>query len=279
MSSIKRLGRAVLIGVVASTTSSVALGWHTEDDRVTDGSAYTEPERTLRVGLTGTRWGIIDRFTVGTSFLQWGLLQSPNVNAKLGVVRWDPLSVSLGTGVSYVDTDWLLWFDVGDDAHARVLVVPARLYTSVRISKRWSWHSGLEQTFVKVYGRYDPSEVQGALVTSNMRAVGTLEWRPYRFMAVLLLARYMIFQTVGGTVGFDVPVDDRTSVAGTATATTGAFDFPHAFAVVPSVHLSWKRLNLRYGVGYGNYMIPGVNFTLPRRGVVPMVDVWWRFDL
>ena len=52
-----------------------------------------------------------------------------------------------------------------------MLVVPTQLYTSVRINPRWSWHSGLEQTFViasRPGGRGDLI-VRGA-VSSDLRA-------------------------------------------------------------------------------------------------------------
>ena len=44
-----------------------------------------------------------------------------------------------------------------------------------------------------------------------------------------------------------------------------------------SVVFSWKVFNLRLGVGYGNYSIPGINLVLPKKTLIPDLDFYFRF--
>jgi hypothetical protein len=43
------------------------------------------------------------------------------------------------------------------------------------------------------------------------------------------------------------------------------------------VFLSFRHLNLRAGVGYGNYSVPGVNVIVPGLRPFPVFDLFWRW--
>src|SRR5207302_11492813 len=49
-----------------------------------------------------------------------------------------------------------------------------------------------------------------------------------------------------------------------------------AWAVSAAMHLAERHFNLRLGVEYGNYHVPLLNLVTPDRGVMPMLDVYWR---
>jgi hypothetical protein len=71
--------------------------------------------------------------------------------------------------------------------------------------------------------------------------------------------------------------DDFTTVAVHSDVTGGQFEVSDGFSIVPGVHLSWGELNLRAGLGYGNYNLPLVNFVLPRRTLIPDFDLFFVF--
>jgi len=44
-----------------------------------------------------------------------------------------------------------------------------------------------------------------------------------------------------------------------------------------AAHYARAHFNLRLGLDAGNYHLPIVNFVLPQRGVLPTLDMYWRF--
>jgi len=54
-------------------------------------------------------------------------------------------------------------------------------------------------------------------------------------------------------------------------------NFRNAFSIVPGLAWSWSSFNLRIGVGYGNYNVPGVNFMIEQRTPIPQFDLFWTF--
>ena len=53
--------------------------------------------------------------------------------------------------------------------------------------------------------------------------------------------------------------------------------FPQTFNLVPGVAYSGNTFNIEAGLGYGSFNLPGVNFMIPTRSVVPYFDMYWRF--
>jgi len=47
--------------------------------------------------------------------------------------------------------------------------------------------------------------------------------------------------------------------------------------IVPSFAFSWQTFNLELGLGYGNFNVPGVNFMINRRTLIPTLDMYWTF--
>ena len=58
------------------------------------------------------------------------------------------------------------------------------------------------------------------------------------------------------------------------TAETDIVDVSGAYSIVPALHFGWETLNLRLGLGYGNWSIPGLNFVVPARTVIPEFDFY-----
>lgn len=156
-------------------------------------------------------------------------------------------------------------------------IIPVDLTGTFVLHDRWSLSFGSTFTGDYLSGTFDEDDFAGAAAVSNLQLHTTLEWRMSRLVAMQLHARYSVFQTTGAAVEAEVMPDDFTTIRAVAIAESDIFDFLHAFQVVPRFHFPWHKFNLAAGVGYGNPVIPFVNFVLPTRGLVPELDLYWRF--
>jgi hypothetical protein len=104
------------------------------------------------------------------------------------------------------------------------------------------------------------------------------EFRASRSLALVLTGRYQVFQVIDGNTTFTTRPDDYTSVEVVAAARDDStVNFRNAFSIVPALAWSWNTFNLRAGIGYGNFNVPGVNFMIERRTPIPQFDLFWTF--
>ena len=72
-------------------------------------------------------------------------------------------------------------------------------------------------------------------------------------------------------------LDEFTTAELQAEGETSVLDLVDGSSLVFGALLSWQRFNLRLGASFGNYNIPGVNFVIAGRLIVPEIDMYWRF--
>lgn len=268
-----RLGLAAAVAcVVVATAPRTAWADHTEGERIVDQTAYTLPKGRFQLGLLRQQWGPWDRLTVGTYAIPWAFGVA-NAHLKWRFYGSDPVSIAASIGGFRVAPAALK----KESGNAVITVVPFDLAASWRVDDRWTLSPSLVYTVVTLRGNYDPAELQGVAALSNLQFATTLEYRLTSVTAFVLHGRYLVFQNVGGRVTSTLHPDRFTTVDVQAVASTDALDFPFAFSVVPSVVFSWKVFNLRLGVGYGNYSIPGINLVLPKKTLIPDLDFYFRF--
>lgn len=249
----------------------VASAEHTREERIIDQTAYTLPRGRFQIGILRQDWAPIDRLIVGTYALPW-ILRIVNAHAKLRL-GGDPISLALSASVFYLRPD--AWDEETGDAS--ITAVPLELVASWRISDAFTFSPSVAYTAVTLRGSYNPAEAEGVAALSNLQLTGTLEWRLTRVTALVLHGRYLAFQNAGGRAASFTRPDAFTTVDVQAVASTDDLDFPHAYSIVPSMVFSWRVFNLRLGVGYGNYSIPGINLVLPKRTLIPDFDFYFRF--
>lgn len=246
-----------------------------EHPQRTDGTAYTVPGGMHKIGLFSVEYGFTDDLQMITWPFWWHIL-APNFGLEWRFVNTDIFDMSFGATGLYVSTRLLtLIFDTLPIAD--IIIVPADLAGSFVLHEDWTLTVGGLFTGVQLFGSFNDDDFVGAAAVSNLQAHTTLEWKINPTVALTLHGRYLIFQTTKVASEVDLPIDDFTSIHAAGVATSDIFDFPHAFQIVPGVHLSWETFNLTAGLGWGNYIIPAINFVLPRRGPVPQVDIYWRF--
>jgi hypothetical protein len=272
--------RRLFAGLAAAATVSAAeapeaFAEHTKTDRPTDGTAYTKQRGALRAGLWNLEASLFDEVTVGTATLPW-LLLVWNAHVKAKVYDEDPLALSVGTGFWYMD---LGRFEAISDksVDARFFVAPLDLRGSYRFDDEWTLTVGGVWTGSWLTGTYDPASFQGTAATSNFQTVANVTVLLSDVVALNLEGRYLVVQKASARAKTTLYPDEFTTVEVQGTAATDAVDYPNAFSLVPSIHVSYGWFNLRAGLGYGNFNIPGVNFMLPDRSLVPELDIYGVF--
>ncbi|MBW2459313.1 MAG: hypothetical protein JRI68_32775 [Deltaproteobacteria bacterium] len=262
---------------LATTLAGEATAWHDNPDQpqITDQNAYTLPAGQHKLGVLGVDYGIVDEFQIGTSFLAWSLL-IPNATAEWRFAETSKFAFSGAVGAAYASTrPYTIAFE--DWPVADLGIFPFELIGTFRMHQDWTWSVGAQFTTVLLSGEYDKNDFEGAAAVSNLQGHSTIEWRVNRRAALLLHGRYLVFQTVRAGATVTLEPDEYTTITASAAGESDLLNFPHAYQIIPAVQLSWDTVNLRLGVGYGNIIIPAINFVLPKRSLVPQLDLYWRF--
>jgi hypothetical protein len=87
-----------------------------------------------------------------------------------------------------------------------------------------------------------------------------LEWRLSRVTAFTFTARWTPYVSNSVLEG-NIDVDDNTS--GTIEVEVSTDALRNTWAIIPGFLFSWKRANLKLGIGYGDLFLPGVGLVIP----------------
>ena len=267
-----------LLMTVVLACASPARAYHDERHRATDETAYTLEGGHVRLGLWKVQVGVFDFATIGTYTLPWAVLAA-TVHAKLRLIQKDPFALALQAGFAYFDSTRLRWLDasVGD---AVVTAIPLEAFVSYRAGDGITLSSSAVYTEVGVDGNLRLAAFDGAAqgATDNVQLTATLELRLSRVIALIVHGRWLVVQRVASRGDATLHPDAFTTVDvhGNLSA-DDRFQIRDAFSIVPAVHLSWGSLNMKFGLGYGNFNIPLVNFVLPQRTLIPEADLYFLF--
>lgn len=268
---------AIAIAACLLTFVRSAAAYHTEDDHITDDTAWTlRGDKDFRVGLFKASATISDRVEVGTYVWPW-VLRAPNVFAKLRFLSLGPSQWALEAGVFRLDTATI---DRSVEDPPVFTVGAVAIVSSVELGSRHQLSNKLVGTAVRARGAVDDDTLVGTgqAGLTNLQYVLAYEFRASRSLALVLTGRYQVFQVLDGSTTFTTRPDDYTSVEVVAAARDDStLNFRNAFSIVPSLAWSWSTFNLRVGVGYGNFNVPGVNFMIERRTLIPQFDLFWTF--
>jgi hypothetical protein len=283
------------VSVLATMAPSKAYAYHTYKERLLDTTAYSLGRREFRLGLMKLSYGVFKHLQISTYTVPWlaGLfldefetVGSPNIELKSTLINRRRFALS----VSFE----LVWGRVSSctnpNREAEVacvsseefssvdwLVYPISVTSSVRINSRVSVHMGAQYTATQAVGGAQPvdSEVSGSAVVDMLQLYGMFEWRLSRVVALTLTTRWLpyVSQTV---VRFELPSDETDIRGGIQVDILDN----NAFAVIPGAVFSWRRANIRLGVGYGAYFAEPVGLAVPASVlsyISPEFDVFVRF--
>lgn len=257
---------------VLAVVPSTALADHTREERIVDQTAYTLPAGRFQIGLLRQLWGPLDWLMVGTYAVPW-FFRIVNAHAKLRILGEDPLALAVQVGFVRAEPRFL----EEKSGNAIVTAVPIEVFLSWRIDDRFTFSPGAAYAAIDVDGRYDPAELEGVLAVSNGQLTGAFEVRLTTTTAFVLHGRYLVFQDLSGRASSTFEPDRFTTVQVDAVGSSDALDFTFAGSVFASVVFSWEVVNLRLGLGYGNFNVPGINLVVPDARPLPDLDLYVRF--
>lgn len=284
--------KLLLVAIVSSVTCGAwvlkpnsARAYHTYKARLLNTSAYSLHRREARLGLMQLSYGIIDQLQVTTYTMPWllgAILEAVAPNLEFKSTFYDRRRLALSVSAGVVEGQVEQISGEGESLttkKVRYVIVPLNLASSVRINSRVSTHLGGQFTFTDVVGSSQPTdnEIRGATVVNLLQLWGMFEMRISRVSAFTLTVRWVPWAS-DTVVRGDLVVDPNTgAVVGVEVE---AFDLTNAFAIIPGFVFSWKRANLRVGVGYGDFFLEGFGLAIPGstlRYISPEFDVFVRF--
>jgi hypothetical protein len=250
---------------------------HDEHERATDDTAYTLQGGRLRIGVWKLQYGLFDFATVGTYTVPWAVLAA-TVHAKVRLLSADPIAVAVQAGFAYFDSTRLRTLD-SSIGSAIVTAVPLEAYGSYRFGRMFTVSAGASYTEVGVDGALSVQALDGAAqgASDNFQLMAAAELRLSRVFALIAVGRWLVLQRVFAQARATLHPDAFTTVMVNGDVAASEFSVRDAYSIVPSVHMSWGRFNLRAGVGYGNFNVPLVNFVLPERTLIPEFDLFFVF--
>jgi hypothetical protein len=267
---------AAAIGLSVLGWSAAAGAYHSDDDHITDDTAWTvKGPKNFRLGLYKASATIADRVVLGTYLWPW-LARTASAFAKWRFLTLGPSEWAVEGGLFRLDT---AAFD-GTGPNAPVFTIgTATFINSVQLGDH-QISNNLIGTVVHLKGEIDADTLggtgEGGL--SNLQYVLAYQYRLSRTLALVVTGRYQIFQVLGAQTRFTSRPDDYTSIEVVAAASDDHIvNFRYALSVIPALAWSWENFNLRVGLGYGNFNVPGINFMIERRTLIPELDLYWTF--
>ncbi len=270
-------GWLVALLVLASAPAGAT---HDPQSPVTDYSAYTLRDGEIRMGPGRLEYGLFDTLDLGTLSWLWyiGLLPAVpavrNLHAKWRFLDGESWALAATLGVGNLDLSGL-----GDEGtSAQVWLVPLELLGSWRTDD-FTWNLGLGYTLTRSQAdASNDDSTLGALLDLSVGYVHpTVEWRLGPVLALVLESRIKLFQTLaaGGATEFET-ADGRTKIEVFGNAKTAVGE-GFLGNVSLSCLWSWPHVNLRAGLGYGHYAVPGLHLFFTETAVFPELGIFWRF--
>lgn len=263
------VGLAAALAVVFFTPS--AYGHHSDEERITDRTAYSLGQEIFRIGIWKFEVGILDDLDVGTLTLPW-IIKMANLHLKYEFEINEQWSIAPRIGFLSLDMQTI----DPESPEAVFAIVPLELVGSFRVG---DFTISLEAiyTYVGLSGSYESDALEGAAAVTNLQITNSIEWRVSRVTALLLHSRYLLFQDASASTSAQIQADEYTTIEIHGAIESDVVDVGNAFSIVPSVHFSWETFNLRLGVGWGNWSLPGINFVLPMTMPIPEIDFFWQW--
>jgi hypothetical protein len=245
--------------------------------RVTDDTAHTLPAAHFRVGLWRADYAPFDDVDVGTYWWMWAL-RVANAQMKWRWFREGPWALASKASAFHIDAGNLELLDqhLGTGT---LSIASFEMLASSRCSDRVTASVAAVYTNVWVDGEINVDAFDGtaAGAVSNLQLTTTEEFRLTPATALVLHARYLVFQHLHGRGYVRLDPNEYTSIEIHGGGRRDAFDFPHAWSVVPSVLWTWGILRVRAGVGYGHWSVPGLQFVRKERSWIPELDAYVVF--
>lgn len=270
---------AIAAAIAAATASLAATRVAAADDRITDDTPYKTPEGRVRAGLWKLEYGVhgVRKLELGTytlPYLTWAFgVKSGNAHVKYQLLDRPVWTLAASLGLAYVDL-------AGLDVDARISIVPVRLLAAARLGRRFTVGLGLMYSQISGEGGYNEDETKafrGAVAVSNAQAWLSLTARLSRGWSLYVESRAIASTEAAADGDLTLALDERTTVDVSATGNASIDEMQGGSTLVALQWSSARRFRLRFGLGYGNYNIPVLNFIVPYATPFPELDLSFVF--
>jgi hypothetical protein len=273
-----------VIGALAGGTvlsPSPASAYHTYDARLLDSTAYSLKRRQFRLGLFKLSYGVFDFFQVTTYTAPWILgaaFEDVAPNIEFRSTFFDHRKLALSASVGFI-TGTIEQVVNLRESRLRYYMTPVSIAASVRYNWRFSSHFG--GTYTATQGDANAGlgfqDLGGSAVIDLFQLWAMFEGRLSKVVAFTFTVRWVPWVSdtivrgeISGNPGGDIQLEVE------------LIDLKNAFAFIPGFVFSWRRANIRLGVGYGDVFgnFLGIPLAVPRellKGVSPEFDVFVRF--
>ena len=287
-----RIGKRLLLVVVivsalgggSALLPKTVLAYHSYDTRLLDSTAYSLKRRQFRFGLFKQSYGALDFFQISTYTAPWLLglaFEDVAPNIELRSTFYDHGRFALSASVGFITGTLEQIVDV-EESKIRYYMTPVSLASSVRINTWVSTHLG--GTYTATQGDANAGlgtgDVDGSAVIDLLQLWGMTEWRLSKVVAFTFTVRWVPW--VSDTIVRGRLQGDQGNPGIGVQIELEFIDLANAYALIPGFAFSWRRANIRLGVGYGDVFANFLGFPLavPRdllKGVSPEFDVFVRF--
>lgn len=267
------LGMALVL-----TTSSRALAYHDEVHGLIDYTAHSLTGGEVRLGLFEQNVGVHRYVQLGTETLPWvaGVFLRkvmPNLNVKVGLLRTRALDLSLRGAAFYAYLDTA---GVDSAGRADLFIASSSLYTSVRLTRRFSLHTEATLAWLSAGARVDARDlaVQGTGVGNSLQLGAMLETRLNKIVAITVRGRLQPYAS-SAVVRSHSRAGEATQLDVDAQVSTRGAPVPAV--LIAGLALSWEHVNLQFGMGYGSFFLPSLGIPVPGFRIVPDGSLFVRF--
>lgn len=220
-------------------------------------------------------YGVTDWLTVGLMPAPWVIAPilggvSMNLSVKGGLPIGRFVNVALEVNP--------LWVNIQtSDTDTHGVIVPINLSASVHPAPRQNYSLNLR--YVAVEGannsNIDDQEIAGTVLTRVFQVIAQAQYQVADWAAIYVQGSLQPWEQEIQVEG-ENQLDDQTtvSVEGEASASDNSLPWNAALGA----HFHWSSVNLRLGVGYGNFFVPRIGLTARvYQGVLPDFDFYVRF--
>jgi hypothetical protein len=233
------------------------------------------PQGEIELGFFFMGAGIFDWLTVGTIPAPWVIAPilggySVNLAVKGGVPIGRYVNVGLEIIPLYLNIDTA-------DTTTHGWIIPVNLAGSLHPDARQSYTLGVRYTSVEGVNdsKVDNQEIAGAALTRAMQVNAQVQYQLTGAVALYAQGSLQVWEQQLQVSG-ESQLDDSTSVdvEGEASSTNHA----RPWNAIVGTHLRFGIVNLKLGVGYGNFFVPRLGMsTKIYQGVVPDFEFYVRF--
>lgn len=287
----KPIRKLFLVVIIAGTLSgasalapSPAQAYHTYQARLLDSTAYSLQRRNFRLGLFKLSYGIFDQLQVTTYTAPWllgAIFQDVAPNLELKSTFYDHNRLALSASFAFI-TGTIEQVSGVEATTVRYYLFPVSVASSVRINNWASTHLGFIYTGVTGEANSSPgtTDIEGAAVVDVLQLWAMAEWRLSRVVAFTFTVRWVPW--VSDTIVRGRLTGDESNPDIGVGIEIEFIDLTNAFAVIPGFVFSWKRANIKLGVGYGDFFVESLGFPLVVPGsllsnIAPEFDIFVRF--